>query len=404
MIYDAESKEELEDYVDKNSLNNFVYIKFSYKEIGRSEKWFKQQCKDLVNNKEKINREILLQWNKATDKSPFTAEDLEKLREQEVPIIATVPLRQYYLLNVYYQFDWNKKLLIGGDFGGSSTKDATCFSIVDPVTLKILADFNNNKADPVEIADIVYELMTKFFPNAIFIPEQNGYSDACIAILLKTNVANRIYYEYRSQKHEQKMKDGTIKQETVKTKVYGVNTNTKTRDLMINLLFDIVANHPQEVTSGLVINDICGLERNKSGKIEAISPNHDDNLFSYLMTRYVMAYGNNLARFRIYKPTNNEVEDNANKGVRSDEEFVHNFSSIIQANFNGSRNYNQSDMQTEIIEMERQRKIREAEEREYDKIENGLKGYSKDAFSKIFSYNSMSNIQNSRRNSYTGLF
>jgi len=271
MIYDAKSKEDLEDYVDKNSLNNFVYIRFSYKEIGRSEKWFKQQCKDLVGNKEKINREVLLQWNKATDKSPFTAEDLERLREQEKPIIATVPLRQYYLLNIYDQFDWNQKLLMGGDFGGSSTKDATCFSIVDPITLKVLADFNNNKADPVEIADIVYELMTKFFPNAIFIPEQNAYSDACIAILLKTNVANRIYYEYRSQKHEQKMKDGTIKQETVKTKVYGVNTNTKTRDLMINLLFDIVANHPQEVTSGLVINDICGLERNKSGKIEAIA-------------------------------------------------------------------------------------------------------------------------------------
>jgi len=122
------------------------------------------------------------------------------------------------------------------------------------------------------------------------------------------------------------------------------------------------------------------------------------------MTRYVMAYGNNLARFRIYKPTNTEAEDNANKGVRSDEEFVHNFSSIIQANFNGSRNYNQSDMQTEIIEMERQRKIREAEEREYQKVENGLKSYNRDAFSKIFSYNSMSNIQNSRRNSYTGLF
>jgi len=329
-------------------------------------------------------------WQKATDKSPFDSKDLERLQSLAKDPIATMVINKNYLLNIYEQFDFNQKLLIGGDFGGSTTKDATCFSIVDPMSLKVLADFNNNKADPIEVADIIYELMYKFFPNAIFIPEQNSYSDACIAILNRTNVADRIYFEYKTQKHEMKTKDGFKKVENVKTKVFGINTNTATRDLMIGLLFDIVANTPEEINSPLIIDDISGLERNKQGKIEAIAPNHDDNLFSYLMVRYVMAYGNNLARFKIYKKIDSTAENNAYKGARSDEEYLRNFSSIIQANFNEMRRENQSDIQSEIIERHKQQIARLKEEKDFQKFEDGFNDGHKNSFEKIFSYNNMS--------------
>jgi hypothetical protein len=134
-------------------------------------------------------------------------------------VLSSLEVIENYFLHIYETFDWNSKLLIGADFGGSTTKDSTAISIVDPITLHVLADFKNNKADPITIADILYALMSKYFPNSVFVPEQNAYSEVAISLLLKTDVANRIYYEYKDRIVEQKMENGVIKKEKIKTKL-----------------------------------------------------------------------------------------------------------------------------------------------------------------------------------------
>jgi hypothetical protein len=261
------SNEEVKEYLDKNSENDIVYIEYSYKQLGRSEEWFRKQCRSLNGDVSKINREILLKWNRSTSLSPFLPENLDRMRAYAKEVISTVVVNKSYLLNIYEKFDWNKRFLIGGDFGGSATQDATCFSIVDPDNMHCVADFNNNKADPIEVSDIIYELMTKYFPNAIFIPEQNGYSDTIISLLLRTDIADRIYYEFKEQKMETKLEDGTKKTERIKVKKFGVNTNTQTRPKMINLVFDMVESDYKNIISPRVIEDIAGLERKKSGRI-----------------------------------------------------------------------------------------------------------------------------------------
>ena len=382
------SKEEIEEYINKNSENDIVYIEFSYKQLGRSEKWFEKQCRSLNNDKSKINREILLKWNRSTDLSPFSPQSIDRLRSYSGEVISTVKILNQYLLKIYKNFDWNEKLLIGGDFGGSATKDATCFSIVNKLNMNVVADFRNNKVDPIESADIIYELMSKYFPNSIFFPEQNAYSDAIISLLLKTDVANRIYFEFKEKKAETKLEDGTIKKERIKVKHYGINTNTTTRPLMVDIIFDIVENGYKDIISPDVIEDIAGLERKRNGKIEHSSSGHDDNLFSYLMVRYAWAYGTNLGRFNLYKTETQiktNIENLANTGARSDEEFVHNFSSILAANFNNNNVQNQTIMQQQIINeyLENQKimKERETEEKRLDRP-NTISNYEK-----IFNYN-----------------
>jgi len=287
-------------------------------------------------------------------------------------------------------FDWNKKLLIGADFGGSSSQDSTAFSIVDPNTLNTLADFKNNKIDPIESADIIYELMTKFFPNSVFIPEENSYSTAVISLLLKTEVANRIYFEYKDKKTEKQMEDGTIKRQKTKVKSYGINTNIETRPLMMEILFDIVNNDYSSPRSPEIIEDIAGLERKKNGKIEHSSVTHDDSLFSYLIVRYVFSYGNNLGRFNIYKnpeQIKTNIENKAMQGARSNDEFVHNFSTILNANF---ANRKERNLQSEIIEEFKEREQRKKELHEDFLFESGIEK-PKSRYSEIFKFNSKKN-------------
>ena len=387
-IYDWDDNK-IDEYLAHNSDNDVIYIKFSYKQLGRSEKWFKDQCRALNNDVSKINREILLQWNRGTELSPFTTESIDRLRQYAKDPIATVPIHENYLLKIYEDFDWTMTLLIGGDFGGSSSKDYTAFSIVNPFNMHVVADFKNNKADPIECADIIYELMSKFFPNSVFIPEENSYSKAAISLLLRTECANRVYYEYKDKINETKMDNGIVKKEKVKTKVYGVNTTKESRPLMIGLLFDIVEEDYENIISPEVIEDIAGLERNKkTNRIDHSSKSHDDSLFSYLLVRYVFAYGTNLARFKIYKTHHlkSEVEDIANRAVRSDEEYIRNFSSVLKANFSNNNSQYQSNYQRDLINEFNQAVARKREyEENFNKENNGME--AKSSVAKIFSLN-----------------
>jgi hypothetical protein len=101
------------------------------------------------------------------------------------------------------------------------------------------------------------------------------------------------------------------------------------------------------------------------------------------MVRYVVAFGVNLARFRIYKKTESTTESQAMRGARSDDEFVNNISSVLRANFDASNN-GQSDIQNQIIQefMEQQKRNVELKE-ETKEIQNT----KKDRLRAIFAMN-----------------
>ena len=59
----------LREILDANTKSDFVYIKFSYQELGKSEEWFSEVCKLLRNSWPDIRREILLEWSTGVKKS-----------------------------------------------------------------------------------------------------------------------------------------------------------------------------------------------------------------------------------------------------------------------------------------------------------------------------------------------
>ena len=54
---------QLKQILDANNRSNFVYVKYTYQELGFSEQWFRELCVLLKNSWPDIRREILLEWD-----------------------------------------------------------------------------------------------------------------------------------------------------------------------------------------------------------------------------------------------------------------------------------------------------------------------------------------------------
>jgi hypothetical protein len=324
-------KAEIEDYIAKNSINNFVYIEFSYKQLGRSEAWFQNQCRELNMDRFKINREILLQWNKSSDISPFTEEEIERLYDNVCDPVATLMLSKYYPLSIYKDFNWHKNLLIGVDVSGGLSKDYSAIVIIDPDTMEVVADFANNVIDSVDLASLLYDMVKKFFINSTLVIERNSYGKTVIDMLLKTDVQNRLYFEVKKTQAEKKITDvKRQKFETRVTRVYGVNTDAKTRPQMIDLLRVVINEEYTTIKSKRLVDDIAGLERKNNGKIEHGDVTHDDLLFAYLVVRWVWAYGTNLSHFFIYKKKKVTTENG--EEIDAEQEYRNRFLSVANLN------------------------------------------------------------------------
>jgi hypothetical protein len=297
---------ELRKFIKENSRNDFVHLQFSYDELGNDEEWFEDQKRQLNNDLMKIKREILLEWTIASDTSPFSEEQLSMIEQY-----AKKPIGKFYILK-RYKFEIfddmrnipNKSWLIGIDVGGGLSRDFTAISITDPKDMKIKAVFKSNNISVPDLSELIIHLILDFAPNGVIIPERNTLGLALIQLLLKSEVANNMYYEVREKQGEKKVDDpkkASKKNFKAQTRVYGVYTTgggQGTRDIMINEILNNAVNEtPYVFTSRLIFDELKTLERNNKGKVEHRSGCHDDVLFSWLVACYAFLYGTNAGKF-----------------------------------------------------------------------------------------------------------
>lgn len=299
---------ELKKFIKENSKNDFVYLEFDHIELGRDEAWFEDQCRKLNNDLMKIKRELLLEWTIASDTSPFSEEQLNKVAEY-----AKKPIGKFYI-NKRHKFELyddmknilQKNWMIGIDVGGGLKRDFTAITISDPKDMKIKAVFKSNSISIPDLADLVIHLILEFAPNGVIIPERNTLGIALIQMLLKSEVANNMYYEVREKEGEKVVgdpKNQTSRKVKAKTRVYGIHTGsngggTGTRDIMINEILNNAVNETPEVfTSKLAFDELRTLERDKRNKIQHRDGCHDDVLFSWMVSCYALLYGKSAGKF-----------------------------------------------------------------------------------------------------------
>ena len=295
--YDA-TPQELADIKKANTKSSFMYIKFTYKELGRTEEYFEEMCRILKNSWADIRREVLLEWSESSLNSPFEKSDLEQVKR-----LIKKPIRQIWIGKPTYVFDVYKDgmfykypPIIGVDPSGGYSRDSSAIVIVDSETTEVLATFNCNYIPIPDLAKVIYELVVKYMPNAVVNIERNGGFGASLLqyLLAKPEIKKNLYYEIKDKVTEERFDGMVAAKKTKKMRVFGSDNTKENRNKLMELLRDRMTYHKDKFNAEIIYNELNQLEVKKNGRIEHTDNGHDDTIFAYLWALYVWYYGKNL--------------------------------------------------------------------------------------------------------------
>lgn len=303
--------QQLTDTLQANEKSIFVYIRTTYQQLGYSEQWLKDRIKEQNQKWTDIRREFLLEWATSAENCPFTQEELRNVQRY-----VRNPIKQVYisnfLFNIYSEISPRDKTLIGVDVAAGYSKDSSAISVTDSRTTKLVADFNCNYINPVDLATVLYNLVLNYLPNSLITIERNGVGTGTLAKLMKSKIRNNLYYEIKERTIEERP-DGikTWKRKQM-TKVYGVDNTGTVREQLMDLLTDRVRDHYDKFISPILYEELKNLEIKKTGRIDHSANSHDDSTFSYLYSIYPIYYGKNVREnWHISVPTLRTADDEA---------------------------------------------------------------------------------------------
>ena len=165
---------EIMDIINTNERSTFVYIEYSYQQLGYSEQWFRDLCRNMELDWDAIRREVLLEWSPSVENSPFRKEDLDTIRNLLRAPIGSFMVFNKYPIIVYERMDPKHVPLIGVDTSGGYQRDSSAITIVDSWTTRVTAEFNCNWIPTLDLAAVILELVSKYMPNAVVNIERNG--------------------------------------------------------------------------------------------------------------------------------------------------------------------------------------------------------------------------------------
>ena len=190
--------------------------------------------------------------------------------------------------------------------GGDSIKgDNFAITIVNPFNLQIAAEFKSPYLTGPNAARMIQALVEDYIPRAVLCIERNSVGQYLIQTLAETNVKNNMYWNVAKNElndmTESSPDDYQLRDAAKETQKYGQFLSHKVREAMFELLFQMIDEYIDALTTENLVGDICTLIRYPSGKIAADQGEHDDCLMSYLHAIYVYFVGDNLPFFGIFK-------------------------------------------------------------------------------------------------------
>ena len=147
--------DELKEFIKANSQNNFLYVEYSYQELGRDEEWLKDMIRECNGNLAKIKREILLEWPKSMESSVFNEEQLDKIYHFIKKPMSSILVFNKYAIDFYESPDLNKNYVLSCDVAGGLSHDNSVINIIDPEDFRVVGDFVGNKIEVVSFPSLV---------------------------------------------------------------------------------------------------------------------------------------------------------------------------------------------------------------------------------------------------------
>ena len=283
---------------EANTNNAFFYITYSYQQLGLGQDYFKEMVQTMQGSWPDIRREVLLEWAESSTDCPFTQEDLDKIKLHLKEPIRTIRFGRFhqYEFQVYEDIDLQYPPIIGVDVAGATYNDSSAITVIDSHTTRVTATLNCNYIPTDDLAEVIYELVSKYMNNAVINIERNGgFGSSVIARLVKTSVKKNLYWEEKDVAIEEAYNGVRMEKRKRRMKVYCINSTREIRRRLIEILYDRVALHKDKFVAPILHSEMSAMEVKKpSGKVEHSDKTHDDQVFSYLMALYVWYDGKNL--------------------------------------------------------------------------------------------------------------
>jgi hypothetical protein len=166
---------QLMEIINANNNSDYVYIRYTYQQLGCSEEWFQEVCRLLKNSWPDIRREILLEWATGVENSPFREEDLDTISGLLRQPISEVYLLGKYRFETYLQADTRTyPAIIGVDVAGGYKQDSSTITVIDSLTTKVLGCLNCNYISTLDLARCIEFIVKNWMPNAVVNVERNG--------------------------------------------------------------------------------------------------------------------------------------------------------------------------------------------------------------------------------------
>lgn len=308
---------DVEEYVETNSENKIVYIEFQYQQLGKDEEWFKKTCTLLNNNPLKIKREIFLQRMRGSSESPFEPEELAAIEDLKGKVQEEIFINKLFKLDIYEPIKKDRVYIVGVDVSAGYGQDNSAVTIIDPYTVKPVAEFKSPFIGVTQFTKFLYVLIRKHVPRGILSIERNANGESILDALRNTDIRSQIYFDNTKDLVGAGIDDkldsqGFLRLEAARRKTYGVYTQGKSRETMFSLLETHVREYKEKFVTENIIGDLLRLIKKKTGRIEAGPGFHDDSVMSYLIALYVFYHGNNLHRFGFVR---GEIPDDEHRNM-----------------------------------------------------------------------------------------
>ncbi len=322
------SHQQLSECLDANQNSTFVYVRYTYQQIGRSEQWFAEICKDMQNKWTDIRREVLLEWSSGVSNSPFTTEELEIVEQLTKQPVRSMLFLGKYTFDIYEEINLRYPPIVGVDVSGGYNRDSSAITCIDSRTTKVFACMNCNYINTFDLAKVIYELVSKYMNNAIVNVERNGgYGASVLGKLVNSDIKRNLYYEIKDKVIEERQEGTKVIKRKQKMKVYGLDSSKAIRELLMEILRERMEYHKDKFVSPIIYKELTGLEVKKSGKIDHSANTHDDQIFSLLMALYVWYYGKDLAERYGIKKTSIKTDDSLDEELMG---FSEKYGDIIE--------------------------------------------------------------------------
>ena len=279
-----------------------VYMEFSYKQLGKSEEWFRRVTRDK--NEIQIATDYLNQWQLGTGTSVVPTHLLKKIEASLVDPAYVQTLEDFslkwYKPKAYFELPEARNLpyILGMDVSDNAGKDFTTLVITDPTDLSVVATGRSNLINLMDIVRAVHELLLKL-PQSILIIERNRngalFLDILIDMMLKEriNPLYRLYntwlqdYDGQTDLTNLNYSDGAVRRH------FGFATTSSSREQLYSSVLISQLNYMAEQLHDFDLADEIKMLSIRNGRIDHPTDCHDDLCMAFMFTGYFALFGRN---------------------------------------------------------------------------------------------------------------